>query len=152
MSAVLQSGPGALIRGELSKLRGRKVKIVLVDGKSYTGILRDIDYPSLHLVLQDVDTGESREALVFINGSRVAEIRAAETTLFEPREFARYLVERLGLRPDAVRVLDDAGVVLVYNTIKVTETGVEGTGGLVPKISFVLKEYLEKKRRGERPL
>ena len=154
MAAYLQSAPRR-IQKELSRLIGKKVEVELANGKIYAGVLREIEYPSLNLMLVDAErkdagnNGQERIPVVFINGNIVAEIRAEKVSVFDAREFADYLAKRLGLRADAVRVIPEANVVLVYNSIRVTEHGVEGSGSMAAKISYILKEYLERKRRGE---
>ncbi len=142
---------GRKIQSELSRLVGKTVEVILVDGRTYKGILQDFDYPDLNLLLTEVDVGqENKIPILVLSGKTIAEIRAYETSVFSPREFANYVVKKLGIRPDGVRVYDDAGVVLIYNTIRVSEHGVEGSGTLAAKVSYLLKEYLEKKKkRGE---
>jgi len=144
----------ARIEGELARLTGRRVEVVLTTGRVYEGILKAYEYPTLTLLLASAEekTESKQYPAVIITGNVIAEIRVKEVPLFDAREFAEYLIRRLGLRPDAVRVHDKAGVVTVYNTIRVSESGVEGSGGLVSKVDFVFKEYIEKKRRGERIL
>ncbi|ALL00115.1 hypothetical protein Pyrde_0065 [Pyrodictium delaneyi] len=136
---------------ELNNLVGKRIEVVLVDGRKYSGTLLGFDHPEMNIVLGNVEIGEERIPRIFIMGRVIAEIRAYETTLFDPREFANYVAKKLGLRPDAIKVFQDAGVVVIYNSIRVTANGVEGAGPLVAKVSYVLKEYLEAKRRGEQP-
>lgn len=136
---------------ELNNLVGKRVEIILVDGRKYSGTLLGFDHPEMNIVLGDVEAGEEKIPRVFIMGRVIAEIRAYETTLFDPREFANYVAKKLGLRPDAIKVFQDAGVVVIYNSIRVTANSVEGAGPLVAKVNYVLKEYLEAKRRGEQP-
>ena len=136
---------------ELNNLIGKRVEIILVDGRKYSGTLLGFDHPEMNIVLSNVEAGEEKIPRVFIMGRVIAEIRAYETTLFDPREFANYVAKKLGLRPDAIKVFQDAGVVVIYNSIRVTAHGVEGAGPLVAKVNYVLKEYLEAKRRGEQP-
>jgi len=154
VAAAYAASPSRRIEGELAKLLGRRIEVALTSGRVYSGVLKGYDYPSLTLLLVDAEEqgGSGRYPLLILTGNVIAEIRVREVPLFDANEFAEYLVRRLGLRPDAVKVHEEAGAVIVYNTIRVTEGGVEGSGGLVPKISFVLKEYLEKKRRGEKLL
>ncbi len=141
---------GRKLQSELSRLVGKTIEVILVDGRTYKGVLQDFDYPDLNLLLTEVDVGqESKIPILVLSGKTIAEIRAYETTVFNPREFAEYVVKKLGIRPDGIRVYDDAGVVLIYNTIRVSEHGVEGSGTLAAKVSYLLKEYLEKKKRGE---
>ncbi len=141
---------GRKLQSELSRLVGKTVEVILVDGRTYKGVLQDFDYPDLNLLLTEVDVGqEGKIPILVLSGKTIAEIRAYETTVFNPREFAEYIVKKLGIRPDGIRVYDDAGVVLIYNTIRVSEHGVEGSGTLAAKVSYLLKEYLDKKKRGE---
>ena len=148
----MTSTPARKLMGELQNLVGKRVEVVLVNGKSYKGTLLGFEHPEMNLVLGDAE-GPNGEKIprLFIMGRVLAEIRAFEVRLFDPREFAEYIVRKLGIRADAVKVYEDAGVVMVYNSIRVTESGVEGAGTLAAKISYLLKEYLEAKKRGEKP-
>jgi len=136
---------------ELNNLVGKRIEVILVNGRKYSGTLLGFDHPEMNIVLGDVEIGEERIPRIFIMGRVIAEIRAYEMTLFDPREFANYVAKKLGLRPDAIKVFQDAGVVVIYNSIRVTANGVEGAGPLVAKVSYVLREYLEAKKRGEQP-
>ncbi|MET1128200.1 MAG: Lsm family RNA-binding protein [Thermoproteota archaeon] len=139
------------IVSELNNALGRHVEVVLVDGKRYTGLLLGFDHPEMNVLLGEVEVEGEKLPRLLISGKVIAEIRIKETMLFDPEEFANYLTRRLGLRPDAVRVYKDAGVVTVYNNVRVTATGVEGSGTLAAKVSYILKEYLDAKKRGEKP-
>ena len=140
---------------ELNNLLGKKVAVVLSTGKRYRGILLGFDHPELNIMLADaVEIGQGEEKTIprlLIRGTVLAELHALEKSLFDPKEFADYLRVKLALRPDAVRVYEDAGVVVVFNSIRVTPEGVEGAGPYVPKIDAILKEYLRAKSKGEQP-
>ncbi len=137
---------------ELSSLVGREVEVVLVNGRRYRGKLIGFDHPSMDLMLANATSSEGEEIpRLFVKGTALLEIRAYEESIFNPQEFAAYLVRKLGLRPDAVRVYQDAGAVVVLNTYRVTVSGVEGAGAMAGKIYGLLKEYLEAKKRGEQP-
>ncbi|WP_143522087.1 Lsm family RNA-binding protein [Pyrodictium delaneyi] len=151
MASVMAPSAARRLLAELNNLVGKRIEVVLVDGRKYSGTLLGFDHPEMNIVLGNVEIGEERIPRIFIMGRVIAEIRAYETTLFDPREFANYVAKKLGLRPDAIKVFQDAGVVVIYNSIRVTANGVEGAGPLVAKVSYVLKEYLEAKRRGEQP-
>jgi len=118
----------------------------------YEGKLLGFEQPSLDLVLADARTpeGDTIPRLV-IRGANIAEIRAYEVSIFDANEFAEYIRRKLGLRPDAVKVYPDAGVVVVLNTYRVTASGVEGSGAMAGRIYALLKEYMEAKKRGEKP-
>ncbi|KSW11356.1 hypothetical protein CF15_00345 [Pyrodictium occultum] len=149
MASAIAPAAARRLVAELNNLLGKRVEVVLMDGRKYKGTLLGFDHPEMNLVLGDVEAGETRIPRLFIMGRVVAEIRAYETTMFDPREFANYVARRLGLRPDAIKVFQDAGVVVIYNSIRVTANGVEGAGPLAAKVSYVLREYIEAKKRGE---
>jgi small nuclear ribonucleoprotein (snRNP)-like protein len=152
MASVIASAPARKLMSELQNLVGKNVEVILVNGRRYRGTLLAFEHPEMNLVLGDAETEKGEKIpRVFIAGRVLSEIRAFEVSLFDPKEFAEYIVRKLGLRPDAVKVYEDAGVVMVYNSIRVTEAGVEGAGTLAAKISYLLKEYLEAKKRGEKP-
>jgi small nuclear ribonucleoprotein (snRNP)-like protein len=150
MSAYMAS-TGKRIATELHNLVGKRVEVLLVDGRKYRGILLGFDHPELNLLLSEAEVGEGEKIpRVIVTGRIVAEIRAYELSLFDAKEFAEYLIRQLGLRRDAVRVYEDANVVMVYNNVRVTPDGVEGAGTLAAKVNYVFKEYMERKKRGER--
>ncbi|HIP85190.1 MAG TPA: ribonucleoprotein [Pyrodictium sp.] len=137
---------------EMHSLLDKQVKVVLVNGRMYEGKLLGFEQPSLDLVLADARTpeGDTIPRLI-IRGANIAEIRAYEVSIFDANEFAEYIRRKLGLRPDAVKVYPDAGVVVVLNTYRVTASGVEGSGAMAGRIYALLKEYMEAKKRGEKP-
>ena len=139
------------IAQELHKLVGKNIEVILVDGRKYKGILLGFDHPELNLLLSDVDVGEDNKVpRLLVSGKIVAEIRAYELSLFNAKEFAEYLIKQLGLRRDAIRVYEDANVVMIYNNVRVTPDGVEGSGTLAAKVNYVFREYMERKKRGEK--
>ena len=150
MSAYMVQGTRRIAQ-ELHKLVGKNIEVILVDGRKYKGILLGFDHPELNLLLSDVDVGEDiRVPRLLVSGKIVAEIRAYELSLFNAKEFAEYLIKQLGLRRDAIRVYEDANVVMVYNNVRVTPDGVEGSGTLAAKVNYVFREYMERKKRGEK--
>lgn len=150
MSAYMAQGTRRIAQ-ELHKLIGKNVEVILVDGRKYKGMLLGFDHPELNLLLSDVDVGgDSKVPRLLVSGKIVAEIRAYELSLFNAKEFAEYLIKQLGLRRDAIRIYEDANVVTVYNSVRVTPDGVEGSGTLAAKVNYVFREYMERKKRGER--
>jgi len=139
------------VAGELTKLIDKKVIVRLVDGKSYSGKLISFDPTSLHIVLGDVESSDGlRLHRVIISGSRVSELLVQEQPIFNAEEFASLVISKLGLRPDVVKVLSDTNSVIIYDRIKVTEAGVEGTGSFAQRIYEIYTEYIESKKRGGR--
>ncbi|MEM0371111.1 MAG: Lsm family RNA-binding protein [Ignisphaera sp.] len=137
------------ISGELSRLMDKKVIVRLVDGKVYVGKMLSFDPNTLHIVLGDAESNDGKKFYrIIISGTRVSEILIEEQPLFDAEEFATILTSKLGLRPDVIKVLHDVNVVVVYDRIKVSESGVEGAGSFAQRIYEVYTEYIENKKRG----
>lgn len=137
------------IIGELSKAIDKKIIVRLVDGKTYMGKLISFDQSSLHIVLGNAESSDGGKYYrVIVNGSRISEIIIQEQPIFSAEEFASIIISRLGLRPDVVKVLSDTNSIIIYDRIKVSETGVEGSGSLAQKIYEIYNEYIESKKKG----
>ncbi|MEL9940323.1 MAG: Lsm family RNA-binding protein [Ignisphaera sp.] len=137
------------IIGELSKAIDKKIIVRLVDGKTYMGKLISFDQSSLHIVLGNAESSDGGKYYrVIVNGSRISEIIIQEQPMFSAEEFASIIISRLGLRPDVVKVLSDTNSIIIYDRIKVSETGVEGSGSLAQKIYEIYNEYIESKKKG----
>lgn len=140
---------GRSIIGELSKAIDKKIIVRLVDGKTYIGKLISFDQSSLHIVLGNAESSDGGKYYrVIVNGSRISEIIIQEQPMFSAEEFASIIISRLGLRPDVVKVLSDTNSIIIYDRIKVSETGVEGSGSLAQKIYEIYNEYIESKKKG----
>lgn len=137
------------LASELVRLIDKRIVVKLVDGKVYTGRLTSFDQTSLHIVLGDVEGSDGgRYHRVIINGSRISEILVQEQPTFNAEEFASVVTQKLGLRSDVIKVLTDVNAVIIYDRIKVTEAGVEGSGSLAQKIYEIYMEYMESKKKG----
>jgi small nuclear ribonucleoprotein (snRNP)-like protein len=137
---------------ELLGMIDKIVVVKLVDGSFYEGKLLGIDVSerlALHLVLGDAKSSDGKSFhRVVINGSRISEIIAVEKPIFVPEEFASIISTKLNLPPGAVKIIREAGMVIVYDRYKITENGVEGAGGLASKLYSLYQEYIERKKRG----
>ncbi|MEM0027269.1 MAG: Lsm family RNA-binding protein [Ignisphaera sp.] len=137
------------IIGELSKAIDKKIMVRLVDGKTYIGKLVSFDQNSLHIVLGNAESSDGGKYYrVIVNGSRISEIIIQEQPMFNAEEFASIIISRLGLRPDVVKVLSDTNSIIIYDRIKVSESGVEGSGSLAQKIYEIYNEYIESRKKG----
>jgi len=136
---------------ELMSLVSNVVKVKLVDGTVYEGKLVGIDVSdrlTLHLLLENAKTGSGEVFYkVFINGNRVSEIIATQRPAFDPEEFASIVSSKLNLPPGTVKVIKEAGTVIVYDRYKISENGVEGSGGLASKLYGLWEEYMEKRKK-----
>ncbi|AEB96119.1 conserved hypothetical protein [Metallosphaera cuprina Ar-4] len=86
---------------------------------------------------------------VVINGDVISEIIAKSTPVFDVREFADLLQKSLGLRPGDVKLYEEVGVITVLERIKVSESGVEGSGPMAQRIYDLYNDYVAKKKKGE---
>lgn len=137
------------VSSELSRLVDKKIIVKLSDGRSYIGKLLSYDSSTLHIVLGEAEGSDGlRFHRVVINGSKISEILVQEQPLFDAEEFATVLTSKLNLRSDVVKILHDVNAVIVYDRIKVSESGVEGTGSFAQKVYEVFSEYIENKKKG----
>lgn len=150
MEAISTQAASRRFYSEIGGLVDKRVRVRLVDGKVYTGVLLGIDQPSLSVVLGDADSEDRRFFRVVISGSRISEIIVEETPLFDPEEFFNLVVQRLNINPANVKVYKDSGFITIMDRYKVSESGVEGSGALASKIYDLWQEYVEsrKARRG----
>lgn len=129
---------------KLNAIMDKRVKVILVDGKTYTGKLYAIDYNSLNLILESVSSEDGEIPLIIISGSRVAEILLEEEGVFDAREFAEFAAQH-GIPRHMIRVHEDLGVVEVGRGIRVTKDGVEGAGMMAQRLFTLYREYLRRK-------
>jgi len=136
---------------ELASLVGNIVTVKLVDGSTYVGKLIGIDIGdrfSLHLMLEEAESSSGNKYYkVFINGDRISEIISVQRPKFDPEKFAEFISAKLNLPPGTIRVLREAKTVLVYDRYKITENGVEGSGGMASKLYSLWEEYMESRKQ-----
>ncbi len=136
---------------EIASLIDNVVIVKLIDGTTYEGKLVGIDAGdrlTLHLVLEDAKTSSGEKYYkVFINGNRISEIISVQRPKFNPEEFAEFITTKLNLPPGTVRVIKEAKTVLVYDRYKITENGVEGSGGMASKLYSLWEEYMESRKK-----
>ena len=126
---------------ELANLIEHQVKITVVSGKTYSGILRGYDPNTLSVCLVDgqMDDGTSFSKL-FLYGHQIASILQTE----KPFDLAK-LAERLEklFPPGEVKYIEDARAIIILNKVKVTEHGVEGSGIIADRVRQVYEQFLE---------
>lgn len=133
---------------ELLVMLNKKVVVILDNGRRYEGTLVGFDHPTLNVMLNDAVDGEGKHyPKVLIKGERVSEMTVAEVPLFDPEDFARYIISAMKLRSDAVKVIPEARAVIILNNIRVTETGVEGRGPTARTVHQFWEKYMSERRR-----
>ena len=131
-------------REELSSLLQKLVTVHTSLGKTYTGILYGVDANTLNLCLANTKDESGQEvARLFINGRAVLEVHGLEMP-FDLRSFAERL-ERVF--PKMVKIIEEAGVVVVMDKIRVTEKGViEGRGPAAERVQKVYEEFMRERK------
>ena len=132
-------------REELSLLLQKPVTIRTSLGKTYTGTLCGVDANTLSMCLANVKDESGKEiGRLFINGRSILEVFGLETP-FDLRSFAERL-ERVC--PKMVKVIDEAGVIVVMDKIRVTEKGlIEGRGPAAERVQKVYEEFMRERER-----
>jgi len=133
---------------EVTSWQGKRIKVRLIDGRMYEGVVEAIDHPSFNILLSDV-VNEKGEKLykVLIRGQQISEVIIPQQDIFNAEEFARLLQEELKLAPGAIKVYPEIETVMVFNSIKVTRNGVEGSGPLAQKVYSIFEKYMAAKKK-----
>ena len=144
---------------KINSMLGKDVTVILKNGVRYRGRVAGIDPATLTIALE----GAQREgaegqrqgqkgasdaksaALVIISGSSISEIILAELEVFDAREFAEFLARYGGIARHNITVYPETNVVEVSRSVRVTKTGVEGSGPLAQRIYTLFKEYMRRK-------
>ncbi len=133
---------------ELVALLDRKIRVILVDGKQYEGMLAGFDHPSLNVLLKNVsDEKGTKYSKIIVKGERISEIIAIEEPLFDPEEFRDFLLKELRLQEHAVKVIPEARAVEVLGRYRVSEEGVTGSGAMAETLYGIYKKYIELKKK-----
>jgi len=132
---------------ELNSLLERQVIIRLKNGKVLKGTLYGFDERMNVLLKGATEEGGSSYPVMLIMAESIESIASIESPIFNPEEFARVVVSRLNIRDADVKAYPEAGVLVVLNSIRVSEKGVEGSGPLAHKIYGLFTEYMENKKK-----
>ena len=126
---------------EITAFTNKRVGIVLKDGKKYIGELRGINPETLTCVLIKAKReGENVELhRICINGDQVSEIYLEEAP-FDLSGLKDEL-EQIFRRPGDVKVYDEAGLIVVLERVRVSESGVEGTGPVADRVRAIYERY-----------
>ena len=127
---------------ELSNLLQKNVSILTSSGKTFVGTLTGVDTDTMSVCLTNAKSDAGAIHKLFLNGETIVQISS-----FEKPFDLQSLGERLErVFPRMVRVMDDAGVIVVMDRIRVTERGiVEGAGPAAERVQKVFEEFLREK-------
>ncbi len=130
---------------ELSLLLQKNVTVKTGSGKSYSGTLSGVDTRSMSVCLSDAKD-ESGKAIpkLFLMGGSISEILGVEKP-FDLRSLAERL-ERVF--PRMVKVVEEAGVIVVMEKIRLSERGIiEGSGPAAERVQKVYEEFMKEATR-----
>jgi small nuclear ribonucleoprotein (snRNP)-like protein len=133
---------------DLNLMLDKTVIVKLVNNKTYVGTLSSYELTPFLIGLTNAKDNENNVYYkVVINGAHIQELLMKSAPIFDVKEFAELLVRSLGLRSSDIRIYEEAGIVVVLDKIKVSESGVEGSGPLAQKVFDVYNEYITKKKK-----
>src|SRR6266581_3891915 len=141
--AKMSSTAGRKFMEELSNLLQKHVSVVTNQGKTFVGTLTGVDTENLSVCLTNAKSEQAGEIhKLFINGSTILQISS-----FEKPFDLQSLGERLErVFPRMVRVMDDAGVIVVMDRIRLNEKGIiEGSGPAAERVQRVFDEFIREK-------
>ena len=126
---------------EITAFNNKRVAVILKDGKKFVGELKGLSPETLTCVLikakRDDDSNEIHR--ICLNGDQIAEIYLEEAP-FDLSGLKDEL-EQIFRRPGDVKVYDEAGLIVVLERVKVSETGVEGTGPVADRVRAIFNRY-----------
>lgn len=131
---------------ELGLLLQRNVTVETSNGKKYSGILSGVDTDTMSLCVSNC-TDESGKVYnkMFLTGSIVAQLYSTEKP-FDLQALASR-IERVF--PRMVRVVDEAGVIVVMDKIRLSEKGmIEGSGPAAERVQKVFEEFIKEQGKG----
>jgi small nuclear ribonucleoprotein (snRNP)-like protein len=126
---------------ELSLLLQKNVVVKIDSGKSFSGTLSGVDTRSMSLCLSDAkDESGKIVPKLFLMGGSISEIMGIEKP-FDLRSLADRL-ERVF--PRMVKVVEEAGVIVVMEKIRLSEKGIiEGSGPAAERVQRVYDEFMK---------
>lgn len=126
---------------ELASMIQKNVAVSTMMGKNYTGVLSGVEINTMSVCLTDAKDQDGKSIFkIIIYGGVISEIREIE----KPFDL-KGLAERLErVFPRMVKVMEDAGVIIVMDKIRVTANGVvEGAGPAAERAKKVYEEFIK---------
>jgi small nuclear ribonucleoprotein (snRNP)-like protein len=126
---------------EISTFQNKRVAVILKNGRKYVGELKGLSPETLTCVLIKAKRDDESAELhrICLNGDQIAEIYLEEAP-FDLMGLKEEL-EQIFRRPGDVKVYDEAGLIVVLERVKVSETGVEGTGPVADRVRAIFNRY-----------
>ncbi len=126
---------------EIIAFTNKRVAVVLKDGRKYAGELKGVNPETLTCVLIKAKRNDETTEIhrICLNGDQVSEIYLEEAP-FDLMGLKDEL-EQIFRRPGDVKVYDEAGLIVVLERVKVSETGVDGTGPVADRVRAIFDRY-----------
>jgi len=130
---------------ELSSLLDKEISVKTIYNKKFQGKLIGFDPNTLNLFLSNAkDESNNCYARILIKGEVISEIIREE----EPFDL-KGLFQRLEkVFPNNVVLLEDAGVIVVMDKVRVNENGIiEGSGPIAERVRKIYEQFLQEKKQ-----
>jgi len=130
---------------ELSSLLDKEISVKTIYNKKFQGKLIGFDPNTLNLFLSNAkDENNNCYARILIKGEVISEIIREE----EPFDL-KGLFQRLEkVFPNNVVLLEDAGVIVVMDKVRVNENGIiEGSGPIAERVRKIYEQFLQEKKQ-----
>ncbi len=126
---------------EIIAFTNKRVAVVLKDGRKYVGELKGVNPETLTCILIKAkrDSEATEIHRICLNGDQISEIYLEEAP-FDLMGLKDEL-EQIFRRPGDVKVYDEAGLIVVLERVKVSETGVDGTGPVADRVRAIFDRY-----------
>lgn len=130
---------------EMASLIQKSITVLTTSGKTYTGVLSGINVATMSICLSQArDESGTVMHKLFLNGQSIVQLYSAEKP-FDLQSLADRL-ERVF--PKMVRTVDEAGVIVVMDKIRLSEKGIiEGSGPAAERVQKVYEEFLRDKSK-----
>jgi small nuclear ribonucleoprotein (snRNP)-like protein len=128
-------------RDELSSMLQKVVTVITTSDKTYTGILTGMDANTMNISLSSAkdESGKTMDK-IFIGGHTILQLYTEEKG-FDLQSLAERL-ERVF--PRMTRLVEEAGVIVVMDKIRVSEKGiVEGRGPAAERVQKIYDEFVK---------
>jgi small nuclear ribonucleoprotein (snRNP)-like protein len=128
-------------RDEVSSMLQKVVTVITTSDKTYTGVLTGMDANTMNISLSNAkdESGKTMDK-IFIGGHTILQLYSEEKG-FDLQSLAERL-ERVF--PRMTRLVEEAGVIVVMDKIRVSEKGiVEGRGPAAERVQKIYEEFVK---------
>ncbi|MHA2294769.1 MAG: Lsm family RNA-binding protein [Candidatus Hodarchaeales archaeon] len=132
---------------EMLNFFNKRVSIITMEGWKYTGELKAFDPISLNSLMMNCDAwnseGERQDTYskVVVPGMKIREIYLEEAP-FDIEGLAKEL-EKVFRRSGDIKIFPDAGIITILERVKVTESGIDGTGPVAERVQTIYDRFMK---------